>query len=911
MDELKSKIQKALGLSLVGDYVFSEEELNELYQETGSLLRNLESVRGSYLGKRYDELVFVSIVNACKEMNSGEDSFFGYLFRKFVGSDDFLPKTYNYLHDVIERVCKRYNLLFLEQFKKKYYISLSAHAMSPPKSMDSFFELCWRIYRDDLSFNYVKGDSVFYLLADALRARFLDELDEDSSMNLGSHVYFFKAWLKGIAAYRSDLMVLLIEQTIHDIDRLYNGMIPDKDTHYASALVSSWWKAKSAEMASTSNQRRGSRSRVVSDYSLIKPKYIIEEGVPGVLIESFRLKSNYDVIPYAVIFSEGKEVRSFELSTKGSGLLMSTKPFLLDLRDCSCDLEDFTLKITHGSSIIYDSRNALKRQFVLFKDEHEVTSSVCVPGNYQLYAPDFAVVQQYPNEFRRAGRNMYIFFSEEGEVLQSTVRTVFFESEDSRREFWLYISKQKDMLYRERGKDYDIADGEVYVGVSDNVDSSQYCIISEGVSFALDSFPSEKKNDGVYYQVSALMLNGIPQTISVINSSTHHIAMTFGVVKYNNPTISFDRSLYYADCSKGVVKFHSEMYEGSSEFSIENEEVQISVGNGEVVVRPPILTWKIDDEEKHYGCLGQDLWYKKLSNSSLLKTSVPGQLLLSDGTSVHSSGKKSFKIGDALYAKSDSGKDRIGILFRAETEEPILAPIATVVFSESFKDQPFEVDEQEKAILWRPEGVFIGSDSPLFRLEFNDSLGGFYSEYDIGIEAADLDLSDFDDDYYSLSIYLKSSGFLKKERRIYTKRICIGNQKEVKYKNAVLKFTKIYTLGSTLNSRTLKPFYVDNIKFLKSRDGFDFYSGHVFILNQDGRKVYLDEMKNDYGEFDRINPVRLEMKDDRSCWIVFGLGKDIDDFESEFSFDKNRNQICNSDDPERVLGIRYYIFKKV
>ena len=97
-------------------------------------------------------------------------SFFGYLFRKFVGSDDFLPKTYNYLHDVIERVCKRYNLLFLEQFKKKYYISLSAHAMSPPKSMDSFFELCWRIYRDDLSFNYVKGDSVFYLLADALRA---------------------------------------------------------------------------------------------------------------------------------------------------------------------------------------------------------------------------------------------------------------------------------------------------------------------------------------------------------------------------------------------------------------------------------------------------------------------------------------------------------------------------------------------------------------------------------------------------------------------------------------------------------------------------------------------------------------------------------------------------------------------
>ena len=73
MDELKSKIQKALGLSLVGDYVFSEDELNKLYQETGYILRKLESERGDNLGSRYDELVFVSIVNACKEWDSDEE----------------------------------------------------------------------------------------------------------------------------------------------------------------------------------------------------------------------------------------------------------------------------------------------------------------------------------------------------------------------------------------------------------------------------------------------------------------------------------------------------------------------------------------------------------------------------------------------------------------------------------------------------------------------------------------------------------------------------------------------------------------------------------------------------------------------------------------------------------------------
>ncbi|MFA6689499.1 MAG: hypothetical protein WCS18_08485, partial [Sphaerochaetaceae bacterium] len=65
MEGLKSKIQEALRFPLVGDYVFSEDELNELYQETGYLLRRLESEWGDILGTRHDELVFVSIVNAC------------------------------------------------------------------------------------------------------------------------------------------------------------------------------------------------------------------------------------------------------------------------------------------------------------------------------------------------------------------------------------------------------------------------------------------------------------------------------------------------------------------------------------------------------------------------------------------------------------------------------------------------------------------------------------------------------------------------------------------------------------------------------------------------------------------------------------------------------------------------------
>jgi hypothetical protein len=188
--DITPKVREALKCQLVGDYAFSEIELDELYRKTGYLLRQLESERGDVLGTRHDELVFVSIVNASKEWNPDEDTFWGYLFRKLVGYEK-APKSYIYLQGVIDRVTRRHNLLYLGQFKKKYYITLSAHALSPASSMKSFFDLCWRIYRDDLCYEYVKGDSVFTLLAEALRARFSGDLDEDVNMDLGTAMFTF------------------------------------------------------------------------------------------------------------------------------------------------------------------------------------------------------------------------------------------------------------------------------------------------------------------------------------------------------------------------------------------------------------------------------------------------------------------------------------------------------------------------------------------------------------------------------------------------------------------------------------------------------------------------------------------------------------------------------------------------
>jgi hypothetical protein len=335
----------------------------------------------------------------------------------------------------------------------------------------------------------------------------------------------------------------------------------------------------------------------------------------------------------------------------------------------------------------------------------------------------------------------------------------------------------------------------------------------------------------------------------------------------------------------------------------------ISIGNGDIVVSPPVLYWRLDNGGRHLGPVEPGIWYKDLTNSTLLQTSLPGKLLFSDGSSIPSAGKGGFKLGESVYSKSDSSKNDLNVLFKVDLPSPVIVPIATVFFSEKFLTKPFDMDESGKIMSWYPAGRFIGSESSAFRIEFTASNGDYFYR-DADLELSEIPLRNLDDGYYTLKVYLKPSGFLSNEKCLLTETVCIGNKKNLKYKNSVLKFTKIYPSGFSLFGKALKPFYIDNIQFCGSRDGFDFYSGYIFIETCDGRKIYFDEMTNDKGEKERINPVRLEMKDDMSCWIVYGLGERLDDFEAEFSFDKNCKMISISDNPESAIGIQYYEFER-
>ena len=61
----------------------------------------------------------------------------------------------------------------------------------------------------------------------------------------------------------------------------------------------------------------------------------------------------------------------------------------------------------------------------------------------------------------------------------------------------------------------------------------------------------------------------------------------------------------------------------------------------------------------------------------------------------------------------------------------------------------------------------------------------------------------------------------------------------------------------------------------------------MYFMLPNGKKVYLHSMKNDYGAFEKTNPVRIELRTNRTCWIVAGLNvNDMDDFLGELFLDQ-------------------------
>ena len=917
MKELLPKIGEAMKETFVGNYVFSDEELSRVYDFTGCLLRNYDGGWGNSISQGYDELVFVAMVNAVKTWKSDEDTFWDCIYKKLIGSYGS-QKIYTYLTGVIDRLGKYGKIMYLSGCTKRYYATILAHAFAPLNSTESFLELCWNLYSEDMNFTYTKNDDTFTLVAEELKRTFSYEKSLEDDLKLGSGVYSLRAGIKRMAIDSPEEMVKYIEGTISLLDRVFGGEILDNDRYY-NILVRDWWTEKEKSFG-VAKPKRKAYERAITDYSTIRPKYSYNGKQAVLTIPSIRLKNNFYDMPLLNIYRNGELVDQREMYTFGSGLTMATKELSLYADNLIFEdgAIDCTLEIVHCGDVIYNSKTSLFREYLLFRDHREIFQEECLPGNYILFAPKLEDFSAYPESIKKVSGepNLYILQAQEGELLQNPKRTVFFVVEKQKRSIRISAGRKNNAKFIHDGEEFIVIDGELRVVVKSDVDISKYGVRYESTDFRLNAFTCEESEGYKTFFITELLNVCEPQKINIFSYADNKIEASYNVVKFNSISITYDKKLYFDDENLGTVRFHTEKYDKSVSFDINQGDIVIPFDDGDIVLSPPVLRWKIGDGDFSMQ-YGEDLWYKNYSNSAELVIDLPTemgyQVFLNNNTVLSESvAFNSFKLGETLWSMLQDGRNEI-IVF-VKVEDIAVIPILTVCLKEKLKFSPFVISGKE--MMWDVSKSFVGDSTPKFRISFceNDTVKHSFDiseTIDENYKSRYFSLAELEIGIYDVTVDLiKRVGFIEKPLRLYEQQVVFGDINKIRFKGKCLRFEKVMLTGKASYEK-IKPFYVDHLWYIGAFDGCHYYTGSAYIVNRNGWKTYLNTMPNSSGTFDKINPIRIELKSENSCFIVAGVNPDnISEFLDEFALD-SRNQISNYNtelNGSKTRGIDYFLF---
>ena len=919
MKELFAKISEAMNETLVGNYVFSDEELAQIYEFVGERLRNYN---GGLIG--YDQLMFVAMVNAVKTWKSDEDTFWDCIGRKLIGVDSFTriyPQIYNYLTGVIDKLGRTGKIIYLSGCTKRYYATILAHAFAPLNSTESFLELCWKVYVEDMTFTYRKNDETFSIVAEELNRRFSNEKSLDDDFKLGSGVYSLRAGIKRMAIDSPQEMVNLIESTIALIHRMFEGEIINAGCYYAT-IVRDWWIEK--EKTFGTNPPPHPPKPPITDYTTIRPKYRYNGKQAVLTIPSIRLKNNFYDLPLLNIYRNGELVDQREMYTFGSGLTMATKE--LSLYADNLVFEDgiiaCTLEIVHCGDVIYNSKTSLFREYILFRDHREILQEECLPGNYILFAPKLEDFSAYPESIKKVPSepNLYIIHSEEGELLQNPKRTVFFVVEKQKRNIRISADRKNNAKFIHDGEEYIVIDGELRVVVKSEIDISKYGVRYESTDFRLNAFTCAESEGYKTFFITELLNVCEPQKINVFSYADNKIEASYNVVKFNSISITYDKKLYFDEENLGTVRFHTEKYDKSVSFDINQGDIVIPFDDGDIVLSPPVLRWKIGDGDFSMR-YGEDLWYKNYSNSAELVIDLPTemgyQVFLNNNTVLSESASfNSFKLGETVWHMQQNSKSDV-IVF-VKLEDVGLVPIMTICLKEKLKFSPFVISGKE--MLWDVSKSFVGDSTPKFRISFceNDTVKHCFDiseTIDENYKSRYFSLSELEIGVYDVTVdLLKRVGFVEKPIRLYTTRFTFGDLDSInrkyeeiakrkqlqavfdKYqKNKINKIRISSVILCDGSSKRQTNFVIENLRFIRKEKDNPIMAGNMYRYFA-GQKIDYPYMNDEFGQKFNTRTVYCKIISKDRCEIA--LDKE---FITHFYWESGSMISINSSNRQKIL----------
>jgi hypothetical protein len=436
-------------------------------------------------------------------------------------------------------------------------------------------------------------------------------------------------------------------------------------------------------------------------------------------------------------------------------------------------------------------------------------------------------------------------------------------------------------------------------------------------SYKLEKLKYEQLENNCYQfglKALGLIAENEPIEISLYSYEREATLLTETIIVLPNLDIKFNNAIYYGNIERKVtITNNNESKELS--WSNQDNEVTYPLNDGVLLIKIPYFRWRIDGREWHIETIKRELWYKEfLVNGDLLEIDNPKAdeeiKIYGKSFEITKNQNEKFEIGRAIYA--NEGQENISVYCSNVREKFELFNVAT---KEHFRDNPLIY--RNGKVCWDVENTFVGEKNNEFFLIVGEGNNCIRTK----IGEKNKELNNIGEDIYRIIVKIKDKNIFSGEesyKSIFEGDLIVGKFEKFRFKKKRLCIKEVSTAFSDEENSNWIQLYatyiIQDLQYMEESDQgqtFGFYIGKLGFV-KDNTITNLNFMKNENGEKDKINPVKLELRSNNSFWLVAGYDKENGDFLGELIFDNTRCDLCNinSNDTTRYKVVNLYKFRE-
>jgi len=930
IEELLQKINKIFNeYKLIGNFDFTEDEYSELLENVSLLCFSLLSY-GNVFETKHHKLIFITLVEIAKrwkDSDSEDDAednsrFWDYISKHLVNDGNINQKLYYAFTDVISQL-KIHNSIPIVSTGKKYYSTLMMHSFAPKNSIFSFYDLCYNVFKKDLDFGFTIDDEwLCEIVAIQLKKVLGGGYSEDKKVSIGSSAYSIKIGLRSFSL-REDLsadFVKFIKEVFYQINKLFNREPIDENTRLKRYVVE-WWKNKIESEKVSGDTTRKRRVTTVSKEDIVA-KYIREEKSVFLYIPSIRLDDDNSIVSLKVFINE-EEIRSELIKTKRGEFVVATKKIEYELNDLLNYYNTINLKveIKENNIVIFNSeRNkatSLSREFILFEGEKEILSHINKPTNYFVYSRDIDALKSIPDELTTYGANLYNIYPKAGESLEGEIKQVFFVDKtktESLGKTACLIGGVQNVEWFFNDISCIVYSGFVKLLVPENANLKSIELRIDNKAYKLHELNFERIESGSYQfglKAMGLIRDNQPTEIILYSYEKEAIILSETIIVLPNLEIQFNYPFYYGDIERKLTVFDGDEAIELT-WSNQDNEVRCPFDDGMLLIKIAYLRWRLNNNEWHNEPIRRKIWYKEfLDNGDILEIDNPNEnedvkvLGTANGEpfEIFKNQSGNYEIGRAIYIHENIADISVNIVFGKDVFETF-----NVSTKEHFIANPLTYSDGK--VFWNVEDTFIGDKNSEFFLIIKSADNNFRSK----IKYINSELCNLQEDICKILVKIKDKNIFSKEESyqlIYEGELLIGTPDKLRFKHKKINLLSANCFESKRSEWIpfIPKYFIDKITFVQEDENI-YYSGRLCVIDKNGDTKVLNTMINENGTYDKTNPVRIELRDNSTFWLVAGWEGGID-FHGTLFFDKWRKGICNIQKQDNKYDeISLYKFKE-